>query len=87
MPNAKVIIIHLIVGLIKKDIVWNIALQNELVLKPGSWNNLTSWKAQVSKPKVVPADLSNLHNLVNNDVIKKSVFQKLVTKSMLSVGR
>ena len=32
-PNGKIIIIHLIVRLIKKDIVWNITLHNELVLK------------------------------------------------------
>ena len=44
MPNGKVMIIHLIVGLIRK------------------------------------IDLSKLSNIVNNDVVKKTVYDKSVAK-------
>ena len=39
------------------------------------------------KAKVVSADLSNLHNVVNNDVVKKTSFKNWLEKSMLSVVR
>ena len=66
--NAKVIIIHLIVGLIKKYIVWNIALQNELVLKPGSQSkntikfelDLSNYATKRGLKKVTRADTSSL---------------------------
>ena len=34
----------------------------------------------VDKPKTVPADLRKLINIVDNDVVKKTVHDKLVTK-------
>ena len=48
-------------------------------------SNLTSLKAEidkidVDKLKAVPVDLSKRSNLVNNDIVKKSVYDKLVTK-------
>ena len=48
-------------------------------------SNLTSLKAEidkidVDKLKAVHVDLSKRSNLVNNDIVKKSVYDKLVTK-------
>ena len=34
----------------------------------------------IDKLKTVPVDLCKLSNVVNNDVVKKSVYEKLVTK-------
>ena len=47
--------------------------------------NLTSFKVEVDeididKTKTFPADLSNLSIAVDNDVVKKAVFDILVTK-------
>ena len=116
MLNGKVMIIHLIVGLIKKtsykmsqcfpkpyelferDINVKVDLFNyttkddlknaieidtsKLALKP----NLLDLKAEIEKKidvgklKTVPVDLSKLSNVVNNDVTKKTVYDKLVGK-------
>ena len=48
-------------------------------------SDLASLKAQVDeidvdKLNTVPVDLSKLNNVVNNDVIKKTLYNKLVTK-------
>ena len=48
-------------------------------------SNLASLKAEidkidVDKLKTVPVDLSKRSNVVNNDIVKKSVYHKLVTK-------
>ena len=48
-------------------------------------SNLSSLKTEVDKIdvgklKTLPVDLSKLSNLVNNDVVKKTVYDKLVTK-------
>ena len=48
-------------------------------------SNLAKLKAEidkidVGKVKTVPVDLSNLSNVVNNDVVKKTVYDKLVAK-------
>ena len=48
-------------------------------------SNLASLKAKVEKLdndklKTVPIDLSKLSNVVNNDVVKKTVYYKLVAK-------
>ena len=48
--------------------------------------DLASLKAEVDKVdkdkiKTVPVDLSNLSNVVNNEVVKKTVFDKLAAKS------
>ena len=37
-------------------------------------------KIDVGKLKTVPVDLSKLSNVVNNDVVKKTVYDKLITK-------
>ena len=37
-------------------------------------------KLDIDKLKPVPTDLSKLSNLVKNDVVKKDVYDKLVTK-------
>ena len=37
-------------------------------------------KIDVDKLKIVPVDLSKLSNVVNNDVVQKAVYGKLVTK-------
>ena len=37
-------------------------------------------KIDVDKLKTVPVDLSKLSNAVNNDVVKKTVYDKLVAK-------
>ena len=37
-------------------------------------------KIDVDRLKTVPGDLAKLSNVVNNDVVKKSVCDKLVTK-------
>ena len=47
-------------------------------------SNLASLKTEVDKIdvdklKTVPADLSKLSNLVNNEVVKKTVYDKLVS--------
>ena len=47
--------------------------------------NLASLKTEVDKLDIdklmsVPADLSNLSNVVKNDVVKKAVYDKLVAK-------
>ena len=48
-------------------------------------SNLAKLKAEidkidVGKVKTVPVDLSKLSNVVNNDVVKKTVYDKLVAK-------
>ena len=48
-------------------------------------SNLASLKTEVDKIdvdklKAVPVDLSKLNNVVKNDVVKKTVYDKLVTK-------
>ena len=48
-------------------------------------SNVASLKAEtdqidIDKLKTVPVDLSKLNNLVNNEVIKKTVYDKLVAK-------
>ena len=48
-------------------------------------SNLASLKTEVDKIdaeklKTVPVDLSKISNVVNNDVVKKTVYDKLVTK-------
>ena len=44
-------------------------------------SNLAILKAEVDKNlKTVPADLSKLSNVVNNDTVKKTVYDKSVTK-------
>ena len=48
-------------------------------------SNLASLKAKVEKLdngklKTVPIDLSKLSNVVNNDIVKKTVYHKLVAK-------
>ena len=37
-------------------------------------------KLDVEKLAPVPVDLSKLYDVVNNDVVKKTVYDKLVTK-------
>ena len=37
-------------------------------------------KIDVDKLKIVPVDLSKLSNVVNNDVVKKTLYDKLVAK-------
>ena len=45
-------------------------------------SNLGKLKADVGvhELKIVPVDLSKLSNVVNNEVVKKTVYDKLVTK-------
>ena len=48
-------------------------------------SNLAKLKAEIDKidagkVKTVPVDLSKLSNVVNNDVVKKTVYDKLVAK-------
>ena len=48
-------------------------------------NQFKSLKAEVDKTdidnlKTVPADLSKIRNVVNNDVVKETIFDKLVAK-------
>ena len=38
-------------------------------------------KIDIDKLKTVPADLSKLRNVVDNDIVKKTVYDKLVTKT------
>ena len=50
-----------------------------------SKSDLASWKTKVDKTdveqlKTVPVDLSKLSNVVNNYVVKKTVYDKLVAK-------
>ena len=42
--------------------------------------NLANIKTEVDKLVPVPVDLSKLSNVVKNDVVKKDVYNKLVTK-------
>ena len=78
MSDGKNMIIHLIVGLIKKKLNKNESISN-FVLK----SNLASLNAEVDKIdveklKTVHVDLSKLRNAVNNDLVKKTVYDKLV---------
>ena len=46
-----------------------------------SYDNLfNSWIDKKQKLNTVPVDLSKLTNVVNNEVVKKTVYSKLVTK-------
>ena len=54
-------------------------------IKLAAKSDLSSLKAEVNKIdvdklKTVPVDLSRLNNVVNNKVVKKAVYDKLVTK-------
>ena len=58
-------------------------MQQELILAAKS--NLSSLEAQVDKTdvdklKTGPADLSKLRNVVNNEAVRKTVYDKLVTE-------
>ena len=58
-------------------------MQQELILAAKS--NLSSLEAKVDKTgvdklKSVPADLSKLRNVVNNEAVRKTVYDKLVTE-------
>ena len=44
-------------------------------------------KIDVTKLKTVPADLTMLSNVEDNDVVKKSVFHKLVIKINTNLSR
>ena len=52
---------------------------SKLAVKP-DWASLKAEvdKIDVDKLKTVPVDLSKLSNVVNNDVVKKTVYNKLV---------
>ena len=43
-------------------------------------------KTEIDKLKIAPADLSKLSNIVDNDVVKKTVYEKLVTKAKDNSG-
>ena len=43
-------------------------------------NSLNSWIDKKDKLKTVPVDLSKLSNVVKNDVVKQTEYNKLVTK-------
>ena len=56
-------------------------MQQELILAAKS--NLSSLEAEVDKTgvdklKTVPADLNKLRNVVNNEAVRKTVYDKLV---------
>ena len=55
--------------------VSNFALKSNLAILKSEVD-----KIGVDKLKTVPVDLSKLSDLVNNDVVKKTVYNKLVTK-------
>ena len=115
MSNGKNMIVHLIAGLIKKDLVLmsqyfpkpyepfcgdinvrvdlsNYAtktdLKNILHVDVSSFalkSNLANFKTEVDKLDIdkltpVPNDLAKLSNVVKNDVVKKTVYEKLVAK-------
>ena len=115
MSNGKFLIIHLIVGLIKKTLylmiqyfpklyrnfAGNIKVELDLssygtkadlsnatgvdTFKLAEKSELAKLKAQVDKIdadklKTVPVNLRKLNNVVNNDVVKKTVYDKLVAK-------
>ena len=74
-------IIHLIVRLIKKTLYKNESIVSSFALK----TNLASLKAEADKfdnDKLVPisVDLSKLTDVVKNYVVKKTEYNKLVTK-------
>ena len=53
-------------------------------------NDLVSLKTKIGsldgdELKTVPVDLSNLSNVVNNDFIKKTLYNKLIIKFMLLI--
>ena len=53
------------------------------ISKPAAKSDLVSLKAEVHKlniDKLTPADLSKLSDVVKNDVVKKTVYHKLVAK-------
>ena len=43
-------------------------------------------KTEIDKLKIAPVDLSKLSNIVDNDVVKKTVYEKLVTKAKANSG-
>ena len=50
------------------------------VIWKGYHNLFNSWIDKKQKLNTVPVDLSKLTNVVNNEVVKKTVYSKLVTK-------
>ena len=50
------------------------------VIWKGSNNLFNSWIDKKQKFNTVPVDLSKLTNVVNNEVVKKTVYSKLITK-------
>ena len=53
-------------------------------------NDLVSLKIKIGsldgdELKTVPVDLSNLSNVVNNDFVKKTLYNKLIIKFMLLI--
>ena len=57
----------------------NLKEQQALIHLPSSLKTKVE-NVDVDKLKTAPADLSKLSNLVDHDVVKKTVYYKLVTK-------
>ena len=53
----------------------NLALKSNLAKLKAEIN-----KIYIDKLKTVPVELSNLSNIINNEIVKKTVYDKLVAK-------
>ena len=86
MLSGKIMITHLKAGLTKRHSIYMLNEMNKYFPKSYEPLDLSSLKADVGKIdidelKTVPADLCKLSNVVANDVIKKIVYNKLVTNA------
>ena len=86
MLSGKIMITHLKAGLTKRHNIYMLNEMNKYFPKPYEPLDLSSLKADVGKIdidelKTVPADLCKLSNVIANDVIKKTVCNKLVTNA------
>ena len=86
MPNGNVMTIHLIAGLIKRVLYKNKSMLWSNHAKKADLKNTTDKlkaeidKIDVDKLKTVHVHLSKSSSVVINDIVKKTVYDKLVAK-------
>ena len=72
------------------DVSIPVAFYKSALLKLATKSDLVCLKAKidkidVEKLKTAPADLNKLSNVVNNDIVKKTMYDKLVAKVSLDL--
>ena len=74
--------LQLIYVIMQQRMILKIILTSSFALKTNSANLKSEVdKLDVDKLKPIPTDLSKLSDVVKNDVVKKTDFNKLVTKA------